>query len=81
MRTYKRNGRRPATNPVTMMKMLVYVAMQGIFSSRAIALGCTRDINFIWLLNREKAPNHSEIVRFRSKRLTECSEELFYQLV
>lgn len=81
MRAYKRNGRRPATNPVTMMKILVYAAMQGIFSSRVIALSCTRDINFIWLLNGEKGPNHSEIARFRSKRLTECSEELFYQLV
>ena len=81
MRAYKRTGRRPATNPVTMLKILVYAIMQGIFSSRAIALACTRDINFIWLLNGEKAPNHSEIARFRSKRLTECGEELFYQLV
>lgn len=81
MRAYKRTGRRPATTPVTMLKILVYAIMQGIFSSRAIALACTRDINFIWLLNGEKAPNHSEIARFRSKRLTECGEELFYQLV
>lgn len=80
-RAYKRTGRRPATNPVTMLKILVYANMQGIFSSRAIALACTRDINFIWLLNGEEAPNHSEIARFRSKRLTECGEELFYQLV
>ena len=50
-------------------------------SSRAIESSCRRDINFIWLLNGEKAPNHSEIARFRSKRLTECGEELFYQLV
>ncbi len=81
MRAYKRTGRRPATDPVTMLKILVYAMMQGIFSSRAIALACTRDINFIWLLNGEEAPNHSEIARFRSKRLTECGEELFYQLV
>ena len=81
MRAYKRTGRRPATNPVTMLKILVYAIMQGIFSSRAIASACKRDINFIWLLNGEKAPNHSEIARFRSKRLTECGEELFYQLV
>jgi transposase len=80
-RAYKRTGRRPATNPVTMLKILVYAIMEGIFSSRAIALACRRDINFIWLLNGEKAPNHSEIARFRSKRLTECGEELFYQLV
>jgi transposase len=81
MRAYKRIGRRPATNPVTMLKILVYAMMQGIYSSRAIANACRRDINFIWLLNGEKAPNHSEIARFRSKRLTECGEELFYQLV
>jgi transposase len=29
----------------------------------------------------KKAPNHSEIARFRSKRLPECAEELFYQIV
>lgn len=81
MRAYKRTGRGPATNPVTMLKILVYAVMQGIFSSRAIASACRRDINFIWLLNGEKAPNHSEIARFRSKRLTGCVEELFYQLV
>lgn len=81
MRAYKRTGRRPATNPVTMLKILVYAIMQGIFSSRAIALACHRDINFIWLLNGGNAPNHSEIARFRSKRLPECGEELFYQLV
>lgn len=81
MRAYKRTGRRPETYPVTMLKILVYAIMQGIFSSRAIAKACTRDINFIWLLNGEKAPNHSEIARFRSKRLPECMEELFYQLV
>ena len=80
-RAYKRTGRRPATNPVTMLKILVYAIMEGIFSSRAIASACKRDINFIWLLGGEKAPNHSEIARFRSKRLPECGEELFYQLV
>ena len=81
MRAYKRTGRRPATNPVTMMKILVYANMEGVFSSRGIASACCRDINYIWLLNGEKAPNHSETARFRSKRLPECGEEFFYQLV
>ncbi len=80
-RAYKRTGRGPATNPVTMMKILVYANMEGTYSSRAIASSCSRDINYIWLLNGAKAPNHSEIARFRSKRLTECVEEMFYQLV
>ena len=43
MRAYKRTGRRPATNPVTLLKILVYAIMQGIFSSRAIAKACARD--------------------------------------
>ena len=81
MRAYKRTGRRPATNPDTMLKILVYASMEGIFSSRGIASACCRDINYIWPLNGEKAPNHSETARFRSKRLPECGEEFFYQLV
>ncbi len=80
-RAYKRIGRPPATNPVTMMKILVYASMENNFASRAIESSCNRDINYIWLLNGEEAPNHSEIARFRSKRLTECGEEFFYQLV
>ncbi len=81
MRAYKRTGRPPATNPVTMLKIVVYAMMEGIRTSRAIATACCRDINFIWLLNGEKAPDYSEIARFKRIRLPECSEELFYQLV
>jgi len=81
LRAYKRIGRKPATDPVTLLKILLYAMMERIYSSRAIASACQRDINFIWLLNGAKAPNHSEIARFRSKRLPECGEALFYQLV
>jgi len=81
MRAYSRTGRKPATNPVTLLKILLYAIMEGIYSSRAIATACVRDINFIWLLDGAKAPNHSEIARFRSMRLSECSEEYHYQLV
>lgn len=42
---------------------------------------CIGDINFIWLLNGAPAPSYHEIARFRSKRLAECGEELFYGLV
>ena len=80
-RAYSRTGRKPATSPVTLLKILLYAIMEGIYSSRAIATACKRDINFIWLLDGAKAPNHSEIARFRSKRLPECSEAYHYQLV
>ena len=81
MRAYKHTGRKPATYPVTLLKVMIYATMEGIYSSRAIASACRRDMNFIWLLDGAKAPNHSEIARFRSKRLPECGEELFYQIV
>lgn len=79
--TYKRTGRKPATNPVTLLKVLLYANMEGIYSSRSVESACTRDINFIWLLNGEKRPNYHEIARFRSQRLAQCGEALFYELV
>ena len=80
-RAYSPKGRKPATTPVTMFKILVYANMEKNYSSRNISKACKRDVNYMWLLGDEKAPNHSEIARFRSKRLPEAAEELFYQLV
>ena len=80
-RAYERLGRPPATAPSTMLKIMLYAAMEKIYSSRAIESACRRDINFMWLLNGADAPNHFEIARFRSKRLSECAEELLYQIV
>lgn len=81
MRAYNARGRKPATSPSTMLKILLYANMEGIYSSRKIATACVRDLNFIWLRNGEKAPSYHEIARFRSKRLPECAEALFVQLV
>ena len=81
MRAYSERGRKPATAPSTMLKVLLYANMENIYSSRAIESACKRDINFIWLLNGAAAPNYHEIARFRSVRLPECAEELFIQLV
>ena len=78
---YSNKGRKYATHPRTLLKILVYANMQGILSSRDIESSCKRDINFIWLLNGEEAPNHSEIARFRSQRLSNCADDIFYQLV
>ena len=79
--TYSRLGRKSATTPRTLLKVVIYAAMEGEYSSRKMHSACTRDINYIWLLNGEEAPSHHEISRFRSTRLSECYEELFYQLV
>ena len=42
---------------------------------------CQRDMNYIWLLNGEKAPNYEAICRFRRDVLSECGEYLFYELI
>lgn len=55
--------------------------MNKLFSSRDIEKACNRDINFIWLLQGQKAPDHNTIANFRSKRLESCIDNLFNQLI
>lgn len=35
MRAYERRGRRPATNPSTMLKIMLYANMEKIYTSRS----------------------------------------------
>ncbi len=77
---YSAKGRNTVVDPKTMFKILVYANSQNIFSSHDIEKACRRDINFMWLLAGQKAPDHSTISRFR-KRHTDVVENLFYQLV
>lgn len=79
-KTYSRMGR-SETSPKKLFKILVYGYMNGIYSSRKLESSCRRDINFMYLLGREGAPDHSTIARFRSERLKGAIEELFCQLV
>lgn len=78
---YSPNGRKSALNPRIMFKILVYAYMNNIYSSRKIEQACKRDINFMWLLNGNKAPDHSTISRFRKYYLSDSVEDLFYQLI
>ena len=78
---YSAKGRNPAVDPKTMFKILTYAYSQTIYSSRKIETACKRDINFMWLLAGQKAPDHSTIARFRSGFLEEACEDLFYQMV
>ena len=80
-RAFSQKGRKSATSPVTLFKILVYGNMDGKYSSRELERACKRDINYMWLLGDEKPPNHNAIARFRSNRLSEVAEDLFYQLV
>ena len=78
---YSAKGRNPAVDPKTMFKILTYAYSQNIYSSRKIETACKRDINFMWLLAGQKAPDHSTIARFRTGFLAEACENLFYQMV
>ncbi len=78
---YSAKGRNPAVDPKTMFKILTYAYSQNIYSSRKIETACRRDINFMWLLAGQKAPDHSTIARFRTGFLSKACEDLFYQMV
>jgi len=79
--TYDARGRKPATPPRIMLKIVLYAGMESNYASRKIHTACERDINYIWLLEGYPAPSHFEIARFRSQRLARCAEEIFAQLV
>ena len=78
---YSAKGRNPAVDPKTMFKILTYAYSQNIYSSREIETACRRDINFMWLLAGQKAPDHSTIARFRTGFLADACENLFSQMV
>lgn len=79
--TYSSKGRNPSVKPRILFSILVYAYMNGIYSSREIEKACKRDINFMWLLQGNKAPDHNTIDRFRRERLSRCLEDLFAQFV
>lgn len=80
-KAYSAKGRNPVVDPKTMFKILTYAYSQNIYSTRKIEKACRRDINFMWLLQGQKAPDHSTISRFRTGYLAKACEDLFYQYV
>lgn len=80
-KTYSTLGRNPAIAPKILFRILIYGYMNKLYSSREIEKACKRDINFIWLLQGQKAPDHNTIARFRSDRLKKCIDDLFNQLI
>lgn len=80
-KAYSSKGRNPAVDPKTLFKILTYAYSQNLYSSRQIETACRRDINFMWLLSGQKAPDHSTIARFRTGFLSGACEDLFYQMV
>ena len=68
--TYDRIRKNQAT-PRQMLKIVIYAAMNRVYSSRDIESACMRDINFMYLLDGAPAPDHSTIARFISIHLSQ----------
>ena len=67
--------------PAVMFKIDVYGRMTGCWTTRTLESACKNNINFMWLLDGAKAPDHNTIARFRRGKLGEAMEDLFAQLV
>ena len=78
---YSSKGRKSAADPRVLFKVLVHGYLCGIYSSRKLEEACRYRIDFKWLLEDGKAPDHSTLARFRTGRCREVVEDLFYQLI
>ena len=78
-RTYSRI-RKNQTTPRQMLKLVIYAAMNRIYSSRDITKACKRDINFMYLLEGMPAPDHATIARFISLHFSVCAKALLAQM-
>lgn len=74
-KTYTRVPKNLAT-PKQLFKIVVYAAMNGIYSSRKIEAACRQNINYMYLLEGKPAPDNTTIARFISLHLAQCSKEL-----
>lgn len=79
-RTYCREGREDEPTPRQMLKIMVYAYMNHKYSSREIERVCQRDINFMWLLEGAKVPDHSTIARFRSLHFAPCAQRILAEM-
>ena len=73
--TYTRVPKNLAT-PKQLFKIMVYAAMNGIYSSRKIEAACRQNINYMYLLEGKPAPDNATIARFLSLHLAQCSKEM-----
>ena len=77
--TYERI-RNHAVTPRQMLKIVLYAAMNRIYSSRDIENACRRDINFMFLLEGAPAPDHATIARFKTLHLSACCTDLLARI-
>lgn len=78
-RTYARIRKNQAT-PRQLLKIVLYAAMNRLYSSRDIESACRRDINFMYLLEGAAVPDHATIARFISLHLSCCSKDILSEM-
>lgn len=80
--TYDRMPRANHASPATMLKLMLYAYHERQeISSRIIEKNCRRDINYMYLLEGSRPPDHTTISRFRTKHFAECATELLMEMV
>ena len=75
--TYERIN---SVSPRTLLKIVLYSYMNGDYSSRSMELNCKRDINFMFLLEGQSAPDHATFARFRSIHFAPCSKRILAEM-
>ena len=75
--TYERIN---SVSPRTLLKIVLYSYMNGDYSSRSMELNCKRDINFMFLLEDQPAPDHATFARFRSIHFALCSKRILAEM-
>lgn len=78
--TYSVKGRKPAVDPIILLKILLFCYSEGIYSCRKIEDFCMYDTRALYLLQGAKAPDHTTINRFRNI-LESSSVDLLIQFV
>ena len=73
--------RKGKATPRHLTKVMLYGYMNGNTASRKLEDACRYDLRYQWLLEGRSAPDHNTIARFRSGKLAEALEDLFYQFV
>ena len=63
-------------SPRKLLKIMLYGYMNKLYSSRDIEKACYRDINFMYLLEGSKVPDHSTFARFRSLHFAPCATRI-----
>ena len=75
--TYERIN---SVSPRTLLKIVLYSYMNGDYSSRSMEQNCKRDINFMFLLEGNRAPDHATLARFRSIHFAPCSKRILAEM-